>query len=135
MVDPRIALRRLLSARDNGELAAVCRRHNVVLLTAFGSATSPSANPNDLDVAVLFDDTSGDVLGLLDALSTIAGTAQLDLLDLRLAGPVARERALVRAVTLHEAHPGVLARAQMAAITERMDTEWLRQLDLELMAR
>ena len=135
MEDPRTALRHLLRARDSGELAAVCSRYRIRLLTAFGSATSHTSNPHDLDIAVMFDDSGGDVLGLLDALSVIAESSELDLLDLRAAGPVARERALVGAVTLHEASPGVSTRAQMAAVAERMDTEWLRQLDLELMAR
>jgi hypothetical protein len=75
------------------------------------------------------------MLGLLDELSSIAGTSRLDLMDLRVAGPVARERALLRPVRLFEANQGTLTRMQMAAITERMDTEWLRRLDLMLMAR
>jgi hypothetical protein len=36
---------------------------------------------------------------------------------------------------LFEAEPGLFATRQMAALTERMDTAWLRRLDLELMAR
>jgi hypothetical protein len=45
-----------------------------------------------------------------------------------------RECALVGAVALYEAEAGDYARARMAAMLERMDTEWLRRLDLELMA-
>jgi hypothetical protein len=47
--------------------------------------------------------------------------------------PVAKERALVAAIPLFEALPGLFAQAQIAAMMERMDTEWLRRLDLELM--
>jgi antitoxin (DNA-binding transcriptional repressor) of toxin-antitoxin stability system len=33
-----------------------------------------------------------------------------------------------------ESEPGALAKAQVAAVLERIDTRWMRQLDLELMA-
>jgi hypothetical protein len=49
-------------------------------------------------------------------------------------GPVIRERALVGSVELFESKPGALASAQVAAVLERMDTDWMRRLDLELMA-
>lgn len=48
---------------------------------------------------------------------------------------MARERALVGGEPLVEQTAGSFARAQLAAIMERMDTAWLRRLDLELMAR
>ena len=49
------------------------------------------------------------------------------------AGPVARERALVGCLALYESESGAYARAQIAAVGERMDTDWLRALDLETM--
>jgi hypothetical protein len=131
----RAALARLRDPAGRGALSAVCERHDVELLVAFGSATIPGRLPNDLDLGALFGAGHPDMLGLLDELSSIAGTSRLDLMDLRRAGPVARERALLRAVRLFEADRGTLTRIQMAAITERMDTEWLRRLDLMLMAR
>ena len=45
-----------------------------------------------------------------------------------------RERALVGPVVLDESEPGAWAAASTAAMLERMDTEWLRRLDLELLA-
>ena len=51
------------------------------------------------------------------------------------AGPVARERALVGGIPLYEGVSGAFATAQMAAVLERMDTDHLRRLDLELMAQ
>jgi hypothetical protein len=135
MTEMRAALTRLREAASDGVLPAVCERYDVELLVAFGSATVPGRPPNDLDLAVLFGDGRRDLLGLLDELSIIAGTSRLDLMDVRSAGPVARERALLRAVRLFEANRGTLTRMRMAAMTERMDTEWLRRLDLELMAR
>jgi Polymerase beta, Nucleotidyltransferase len=135
MTEMRAALARLRGAASDGSLSLVCERYRVELLVAFGSATLQGRRPNDLDLAVLFGAERPDTLGLLDDLSSIAGTSRLDLMDLRVAGPVARERALLRAVRLFEANRGTLTRMQMAAMTERMDTEWLRRLDLELMAR
>ncbi len=48
---------------------------------------------------------------------------------------MARERALVEVDPLYERSPGDFANAQIAAIMERLDTDWLRRLDLELMSR
>jgi len=131
----RGAVRRLTEAAETSELEQFCRRHGVELLVLFGSAVRGGSDPADLDVAYRFSpSSSSDVLGLLDDLSTLAGSSALDLLDLRRAGPVARERALVGSLPLYEAERGLFARAQMAAIGERMDTAWLRELDLDLMA-
>jgi hypothetical protein len=51
------------------------------------------------------------------------------------AGPVIRERALVRAEVLFEARPSVHTNAAIAATMERMDTDWLRRLAVEVLAR
>jgi predicted nucleotidyltransferase len=131
--DPRAALRRLQGAARS-ELAAVCERHRVELLVAFGSATRGDGTPRDLDLAVRFADSDPDVLGFLDSLGQMADTSVIDLMNLATAGPVARERSLVGSIPLFERAPGILARAQIAAMMERMDTDWLRRLDLELMA-
>lgn len=118
-----------------GELAALCDRHGVALLVVFGSAVDPQANPGDMDVAVRFATASPDVLGLLDELSRRLASDDIDLMDLEAAGPVAREHALVGARPLYQQRAGEFANAQIAAIMERMDTDWLRRLDLELMSR
>ncbi|MGH3327715.1 MAG: hypothetical protein ACRDPT_07990 [Streptomycetales bacterium] len=135
--DPRAGLRRLLDAADSGELGTLGRARGVRLLVAFGSVsvTDPSARPRDLDIAVAFGQgTRGDLLDLLADLVRASGAEDVDLMDLGRAGPVARERALVGTVPLYEGEPGAFAKAQMAAILERMETEPLRRLDLELMA-
>jgi predicted nucleotidyltransferase len=131
--DPRSGLDRLRRAADTGELDDICERHGVRVLSAFGSTVRGGVEPRDLDVGVLFR-VRGDVLGLLEDLVALTGTERVDLADLGRAGPVLRERALVGAVALYEAEAGDYARAQMAAMLERMDTDWLRRLDLELMA-
>lgn len=137
MDDPREALRRLTAAAATGELASLCRAYGAELVVAFGSAVRTDAAPRDLDIAVAFrrDGAQPDLLGFLDALGVLAESTALDLMDLTRAGPVARERALTNGLPLVELTPGIFAREQMHAITERMDTAWLRQLDLELMAR
>lgn len=134
--DPRRALHRLRAAADDGRLEELCRRHGVRVLTVFGSAIRPDADARDLDVAVGFEPhSSGDVLALLDELAVLTGSDDVDLLVLGRAGPVARERALVQCVALYESEPTAYATAQVAAMGERMDTEWLRVLDLEAMRR
>jgi predicted nucleotidyltransferase len=135
VTDPRQALDRLRSAAKTGELGAVCRRYGVALLVAFGSAVRRGTAPRDLDLAVRFSGDTPDMLSFLDELTSLAGTSQLDLMDLGRAGPVAREQALVGGEPLVEEAPDLFDRAQLAAIMERMDTAWLRRIDLELMAR
>ena len=58
----------------------------------------------------------------------------VDLLDLDRAGPVARQHALVPGDPLYEYRPGEFARQQMRASGQRLGTEWMRRLDLALMA-
>lgn len=134
--DPREALDRLRVAADDGRLEELCRRHGVRVMTVFGSAARPDLDPRDLDVAVGFEPgLGGDVLTLLDDLTVLTGSDDVDLLVLERAGPVARERALVQCLPLYESEPTAYATAQVAAVGERMDTDWLRALDLETLRR
>jgi predicted nucleotidyltransferase len=133
---PREALDRLRAATTTGELDDLCARHRVRIMSVFGSAAAGADNPRDLDVAVGFEPgAKADVLGLLEDLVALTGTEAVDLLVLDRAGPVAKERALVGAVPLYESEQSAYAYAQMAAMCERMETDWLRRLDLEAMAR
>jgi predicted nucleotidyltransferase len=135
-LDPPAALGRLRAAADDGRLDALCERHGVRVLTVFGSTGRGEPRPRDLDVAVGYErGRRADLLALLDDLVELAGTEDVDLLVLDDAGPVARERALVGCVPLYESAAGEYALAQMAAMTERMETDWLRRLDLDLLAR
>ena len=134
--DPRAALARLRAAADDGRLEALCRRHGVRVLTVFGSVVRSDGQPRDLDVAAGFEPgRRGDVLLLLDDLAELTCSDAIDLLVLDDAGPVARERALVGCVALYESEPMAYAIAQVAAVGERMDTDWLRALDLETLRR
>jgi predicted nucleotidyltransferase len=134
VIGPREALHRLRFAAESGDLALVCERFDVALLVAFGSAARDEALPRDLDLAARFTVDVPDVLGLLDALSVLAGISEIDLMNLNNAGPVARERALVPGHVLYQREPGSFATAQISAMMERMDTNWLRRLDLGTMA-
>ena len=134
MIDPVVALERLRG--DPAAVTRICVRFEVDLLTAFGSAAGPdpARPPNDLDVGARRLHGPLDVLGLLDALADFTGCDRIDLMDLARANPLARERALANAVTLYEAAPGLHTRAALAAMMERMDTAWLRELNLMTLA-
>lgn len=130
------ALQRLRRAATSGELDSVCERHAVTLLTAFGSAAQDDEDARDLDIAVAFKpDGNADPLALIDDLAAAYGPAEIDLMDLSRAGPVARKHALVDCVLLYERERGTFARTQLAAILEYMDTAWLRRIELDLLAQ
>ena len=57
------------------------------------------------------------------------------LMILNQAGPVARERALVKGRPLYVRRSGDFANAQIGAIMERLETDWMRRLELEQMAQ
>lgn len=137
MSDMRVAARRLRRFAEAGGFDELCERHGVAVLVAFGSAVrDDETQARDLDIAVAFlDRDRTDVLALIDDLAAACSPAEIDLMDLGRASPVARERALVGGVPLYERERGDYARAQIAAIVERMDTEWLRRLELDTLAR
>ncbi|MCB1017810.1 MAG: hypothetical protein KDB10_22185 [Acidimicrobiales bacterium] len=122
---------RLVAAADAGELDEVCRARGVRLLGLFGSAARPAegAVPHDVDVAVSWL-AAPDVLGLLDDLVRLTQFDGIDLAVIDGAGPVLRAEAMVGR-PLYESEPGLYATTQMAALAERRDTQWLRDLDLE----
>jgi hypothetical protein len=128
------ARQELLRARDSGALAALCRAHDVDLMVLFGSAAFAPTAARDLDLAVAGAVRRRlDPIALLQALYELTGFEGFDLLNLRTAGAVARERALVAGEVLHQEQPGIFASMQIRAIMERLDTEHLRRVQLELM--
>jgi predicted nucleotidyltransferase len=134
MATPAEGLARLRVAAETGELDGLCRRHRIRVLTVFGSAARDDPAARDLDVGVLLEpNTRIDYLPLIRDLELLT-EADVDIVHLNGAGPVLRERALVGSVVLDESEPGAWASASTAAVLERMDTEWLRRLDLELLA-
>jgi predicted nucleotidyltransferase len=132
----RHALDRLVEAARTGELAALCRQHNIDLMVAFGSVLEEDSDPADLDLGVRFArHAERDLLTLLNDLYRLTRLEAIDLLVLNDAGPVARERAMVHGRLLYQAQPGTFANDQIAAIMQRMDTDRLRRLELELMSQ
>jgi hypothetical protein len=131
---PRAALQRLRD--ESPQLNALCGEYAVILLTAFGSVLRPGSEPRDLDLGVLFEyGQAPDLLGLRDGIVALTRYEGIDLVVLNGAGPVIRERALVGAEVVFEAQKSTHAQAAIAATMERMDTDWLRRLAVEEMAR
>jgi predicted nucleotidyltransferase len=134
---PRQALNRLRELAASGELAHWCGRLGIDLLVAFGSATDPrrAEQARDLDLAVLISPgAASDVVEVVNALVDLVHCDRVDILDLARASVVAQEQALVGTLPLHEREPGLLAAIRDRAIVRRMDTDWLRKLDVDLMA-
>jgi predicted nucleotidyltransferase len=126
---------RLFGAAESGELARVCVRVHVALMVLFGSAAQGTEEPRDVDLAVRFErGVPGDVLTMLDDLYQLTGYEGFDVLDLDRAGPLARERALVGGRLLYQERDGLFATTQIAAIMERMDTDEMRRVALELLS-
>ncbi len=135
VVTPNEGLQRLRAAADSGELRVFCQRRHVNVLTVFGSAGRGEPDAQDLDIGVLTEHGADfDLFGFVTDVIDLVGLEQIDVTHLNAAGPLLRERALVGSIILYESEPGTWARASTAAVMERMDTEWLRRLSLELLA-
>lgn len=145
--DNRAAAARLVELGRNGSFDELFERFEVRLATVFGSsvrghpqalggaaAADPGAPPRDVDIAVAFSSESGDLVGLLDALASEIGPAEVDGLDLDRAGIVAEAEAVTTCVPLYEVERGLYAERQVRAVVRRLDTAWLRRLDLEVLA-
>lgn len=131
---PEEALATLRAAATDGRLDVLCERHRIRILTVFGSAVRRPETARDLDVAVAVEHGADfDLLAFIADLADLTRSDDLDVMVLNRAGPVARERGLVGCLALYESAPGAYAQAQMAAVGERLDTAWLRALDLELL--
>lgn len=134
-VTPVDAARRLRAAALDGRLEDLAGAHGLSLVVLFGSASTGEPGARDLDVAVGSRARSGlNVIGVICALMDLVGSDRVDLLDLDRAGPVARQHALVPGEPLYEYQAGEFARQQMRASGQRLGTEWMRRLDLALMA-
>jgi predicted nucleotidyltransferase len=132
--DARRAAEQLIRLAQGDGLDELCSSLGIDLMVLFGSAARAEGEPHDVDLAVRFASSHGDVLRLLDELYLLTRFEGFDILDLRRARPVARERALVGCVPLYQSRSGLFANAQIAAIMERFDTEEMRRVELELLA-
>lgn len=130
---PAEALQALRDAAADGRLAAFCVEQGIELLTAFGSAVHGDAPPRDLDLAVRLADGT-ELVPVVSALVAWLACDDLDVLDLRRAGVVARANALDRCEPLYELRRGDYARASMAALAMAAETDWIRELQLDRLA-
>ncbi|WP_028938045.1 nucleotidyltransferase family protein [Pseudonocardia spinosispora] len=136
MGDPHEGFARLRAAAESGELDGLCRERHIRVLTVFGSAARGEESPRDLDIGVLSEFDEGfDILAVVDDFIHLTGMDNIDVVHLNRGGPVIRERALgADSFGLYESEPAALANAQMAAIAERVETDPMRKLNLELLA-
>ena len=129
------SLDRLRAAADDGRLDDVAHRYGVALITVFGSAVRTPQRARDLDVAVSLPAGTDGLLALVGELADLTASDDVDVVVIDNASPTARFSGLVGAQPLYEASPGLFARTQMAAALEFYETAWLRDLDLQRMAR
>jgi predicted nucleotidyltransferase len=136
-ITPSQSVERLEALMGSGALPALLKRHRVELLVAFGSAVAPRSTrpPRDLDLAVAFEpEADGDLYRLTAELIGLLQLDELDVMDIDRAQPVARDAALSRCLLVYQARPGAYATRQMTAATQRMDTAWMRRLQLDVLA-
>jgi hypothetical protein len=133
---PQAALSQLRRDAHGGRLARLCKETGIALLVAFGSATDPEwpVAPRDLDLAVIMS-SGHSLLHVVEALTTYLGFERIDVMNLGRAGGVARAQALGRGEPLYESAPGIFAEQQILALVQQADTKWLRDLQLEALAR
>lgn len=125
----------LRAALVDGSLDEVAARHDLALVVLFGSAADPAIDdPGDLDLAAAWvPGARKDQMALTADLAAHLGD-EIDVVDLDIAPPLLRERALTRGTVLLQRVPGTYARQQMRASRDTMDTAHLRRAQLELMA-
>lgn len=126
------AMQTLERLRSDSGLEALCAQLGIDLLVVFGSAVREPEIANDVDLAY-WGDGSSSVVDVINAFTDRFGE-QLDILELRRAGTIARFEALGRGRILVERRPGLFADLQMAAFGEFEDTRELRRLALEMMS-
>jgi predicted nucleotidyltransferase len=135
VASPAEGLARLRAAAESGELDAFCRKHHVRILTVFGSTARGEARPRDLDIGIMTDpDTDFDALAAINDLIDLTRFQDVDIAHLNRGGPLIRERALVGSILMYEGKAGAFMDAQTVAVAERIETDWARRLDLELLA-
>ena len=138
MFTPRDALQALQAMAADGRLDTFCDAQGIDLVVAFGSAVDPGwpAPPRDLDLAVLAVEPSSDWgwAGLVSAFMELLHYDDVDVLNLRTAGVLARAEALGNGLPLYERRPGLFAQEQMRAVGQRMESGWLTRLQLETLA-
>lgn len=127
--DPRRAVERL----RRSDLAALADRFAQLLVVVFGSVTR-SGVPADLDLAVASCQRL-DVLAFTEALYDLTQYEAIDVLDLDRASDVAAVEALRGGELLFEAEAGEYNERLVLALARYWDTQWLRDMELEALAK
>lgn len=129
-------VRRLRSAADTGQLSALAKRHRLELVTQFGSSLVDPDNARDIDLAFLpgFDAEPPDLVALIVDFCDLTGCAEVDLMDLERASPVALFAALAKGEVLFESGPNVFATQRLRAIGMFRDTAHFRELAVKVWA-
>lgn len=137
MTTPTDALYELRGAAEDGRLAGLCERFALDLVVAFGSAVdaASTSEPRDLDIAILPRHPEQlDLMRVATAFVDLIHLDRIDVLDLATAGVLARARALGDGEPLYESIVGLFAREQIRAVSMAMESGWLTDLELELLA-
>lgn len=127
------AAARLWRSVEDGGLDELCRRNDVALLVVFGSVAARAHAPGDVDLAYLPGVRTAP-LPLRDDLVRLLDEERLDLVNLAVAGPVVRHRAMA-GTGLYEDDPGVFARTRDLAARQYFDTAWIRDVQAQVLAR
>ena len=129
--DARTALSRLRS--DDHGMTELADRFGLLLLVAFGSSVK-TGDARDLDLAVATERPL-DAIAFMESLYQRTGYERFDVLDLNRANVVARLEALRDGETLFERRRGERNERLVQALALFWDTQWLRDLELEALAR
>lgn len=123
----------LRQAQADGSLRQLCEDHGAEVLVLFGSAIQRD-DFHDVDVAVGFSDpAASDFLDFVNALIALIPGDHLDVMPLDRADPLARHRALTRCEVLFATTPSAFWERQIGAIGVYWDTQFMRDLELELL--
>lgn len=134
MTTPAQALQDLRAAAEDGRLNRLCSTIGIDLVVVFGSVLD-GPRAHDLDVAVLpHDPATFDPVACTTAFIDLLHLDAVDVTDLSRSGVLVRSRALGAGEPLFEASPGLFAREQMRAVPVAMESGWLTDLELDLLA-
>lgn len=146
-------VRRLRHAADSEELAELARRHQLELITLFGSSRKRPESAGDIDVAYLpafrpagsqessrtqtaaASNSSRSLpthVQLMIDVEELTGCDQIDLMSLKQATPVALFAALAYGEPLYESQKGIFANQQIQAMGIFRDTAHFRDLALRM---
>ncbi len=113
--------------RSSGALNLCLQTRPLELVVLFGSlAVGRLHKESDIDVGFLFD-RSADVMDLVNRVTRMLGSDNVDVVDLRRASPLLRYAAAQKGIALYEREPGSFIRFYSLSYRMYVDTKKLRQ--------